>query len=120
MWKNINGKLIHTTDSFRINFRTNISMKILDRLEQLAAENDTYVNYLLEQGLQTVINNDFIDYNKIFRPKDRVQFQSTFDKEVLKQLRLFAEKKNCAYRLNAAKYKILCRSPQYWTADMLQ
>ena len=98
MWKNINGKLIHTTDSSRINFRTTISMKILDRLEQLSAENDTYVNYLLEQGLQTVINNDYIDYNKIFRPKDRVQYQSTFDKELLKQLRQFAEKKN--YYLN--------------------
>ena len=26
----------------------------------------------------------------------------------------------CAYRLNAAKHKILCRSPQYWTSNMIQ
>ena len=36
MWKNVNGELIHITDSSRVKFRTNISKNILEKLEDLA------------------------------------------------------------------------------------
>ena len=90
MWKNINGHLIPATDETRVKFRTTISMEILNYLEQLAEEHDTYINYLLETGIQAVIDEDYIKYDKALRPKDRVQYKTTYDKELLKTLKQFA------------------------------
>lgn len=92
MWKNINGRLIPVTDDSREKFRTSISAEILTHLEDLAQEHDTHINYLLETGIRKVLEDDFIRYDKAFRPKDRVQYQSTYDKELLKQLKEFAAK----------------------------
>ena len=47
MWKLVNGKMIQTTDETRVKFRTNISKEILEQLEELSDEYDTYSNYLL-------------------------------------------------------------------------
>ena len=90
MWKNINGKLIHTTDETRQEFKTSISRKTLDLLDNLANEHNTYINYLLETGIQTVLDNDFIQYDRVLRPKDRVHYRTTYDKELLKKLKQFA------------------------------
>lgn len=91
MWKNINGRLHHTTDTSRVKFRTNISQSILESLKSLAAENQTHVNYLLESGLKKVLTDDYITFNKELRPKDRVQYKTTYDKELLKQVKDFAK-----------------------------
>ena len=56
MWKKIDGRLIQATDTSRVKFRTNISKKILDQLADMADEHDTYINYLLETGLENVLN----------------------------------------------------------------
>ena len=90
MWKIINGKLIHTTDETRQEFKTSISRKTLELLDNLADEHNTYINYLLETGIQTVLDNDFIQYDKTLRPKDRVQYKTTYDKQLLKKLKQFA------------------------------
>ena len=90
MWKNINGRLIHSTDETREKFRTSISNELLLKLEHLAEEHDTYVNYLLETGIQKVLEVDFIQYDKSLRPKDRIQYQTTYDKVLLEQLKQFA------------------------------
>ena len=90
MWKNINGHLIPVTDDSRIKFRTTISKKILEQLEDLAEQHDTYINYLLETGIQEVLQNEFIQYDKSLRPKDRVQYKTTYDNELLNQLKQFA------------------------------
>ena len=91
MWKLVNGRLIQTTDDTRVKFRTNVSKSILDQLNALAEENDTYVNYLIETGLQTVLSQGVITYNKKSRPKDRVQYKTTYDKELLEQVKEFAK-----------------------------
>ena len=90
MWKIINGKLIHTTDETRQEFKTSISRKTLELLDNLADEHNTYINYLLETGIQTVLDNDFIQYDKTLRPKDRVQYKTTYDKQLHKKLKQFA------------------------------
>lgn len=91
MWKLVNGRLIQTTDSSRIKFRTNVSKAILDQLNHLAMENDTHVNYLIESGLQIVLTQGVITFNKKNRPKDRVQYKTTYDKELLDQVKEFAK-----------------------------
>ena len=91
MWKKVDGRLIQTTDTSRVKFRTNISKAILDRLAIMADENDTYINYLLETGLENVLSRGEIIYNKETRPKDRVQYKTTYDKELLAKVKEFAK-----------------------------
>ena len=91
MWKNVNGKLIQTSDTPRVKFRTNISKSILEQLSELAEQHDTYVNYLLETGLENLLSEGVITYNKETRPKDRVQYKTTYDKELLDSVKEFAK-----------------------------
>ena len=87
MWKNVDGKLIQTTDTSRVKFRTNISKAILDQLSELAEQHDTCVNYLLETGLEKLLSEGVITFNKDTRPKDRVQYKTTYDKELLEDVK---------------------------------
>ncbi len=90
----VDGSLIHTTDDSRIKFRTNISESILESLKLMAKENNTHINYLIESGLQTVLVQDVISFNKESRPKDRVQYKTTYDKELLESTKVFAKEHN--------------------------
>ena len=94
MWKLVNGKLIQTTDASRIKFRTNVSKSIIDKLNDLALQYDTHVNYLLECGLQNVLSQEVITFIKDSRPKDRIQYKTTYDKELLDKVKEFAKKHN--------------------------
>ncbi|RHW42158.1 rRNA methyltransferase [Neobacillus notoginsengisoli] len=91
MWKNINGRLIQITDESRVKFRTNISKSLLNQLTDLANQHDTRVNYLLETGLEAVLNEGVITFTKENRPKDRVQYKTTYDKDLLEQVKAFAK-----------------------------
>ena len=91
MWKKIDGRLIQATDTSRVKFRTNISKTILDQLADMADEHDTYINYLLETGLENVLNSGEIIYNKETRPKDRIQYKTTYDKDLLEKVKQFAK-----------------------------
>lgn len=92
MWKLVNGKLIQTADVSRIKFRTNISQSILDSLKETAEQNNSHINYLLENGLKNLLVQGVITFNKENRPKDRVQYKTTYDKELLDQVKDFAKK----------------------------
>ena len=91
MWKKIDGRLIQATDTSRVKFRTNISKTILDQLAVMADEHDTYINYLLETGLENVLNSGEIIFNKETRPKDRIQYKTTYDKDLLEKVKQFAK-----------------------------
>lgn len=91
MWKKSNGRLICVTDSTRVAFRTSISKSCLDQLDKLANENNTFVNYLLESGLKVVLKQGMITFNKETRPKDRVHYKTTYDKELLANVKQFAK-----------------------------
>jgi hypothetical protein len=94
MWKLLNGRLIHMTDESRVKFRTNISQSVIESLKKLAADNDTHVNYLIESGLKAVLADGNITFNKHMRPNDRIQYKTTYDKELLIQLKEFAKNHN--------------------------
>lgn len=94
MWKNIDGKLVNITDEKRVKFRTNISKKILTKLRKIAEENNTYPNYLLETGLKETLTLHTITIDKKKRPKDRVQYKTTYDRDLLEKVRTFAVKNN--------------------------
>ncbi|MFD1413807.1 rRNA methyltransferase [Oceanobacillus jeddahense] len=91
MWKLVNGKLIQTTDTSRVKFRTNVSKSIIDQLNAMAVQYDTYPNYLLESGLRAVLTQGVIQFDKKSRPKDRIQYKTTYDKELLLEVKDFAK-----------------------------
>lgn len=91
MWKIENGRLIHTTDQTREAFRTNISKTLLEQLSNLAEKHNTHINYLLEEGLKSLLEQGTIVYDKKARPKDRVQYKTTYDKELLESIKKFAK-----------------------------
>ncbi|WP_042414204.1 hypothetical protein [Geomicrobium sp. JCM 19038] len=94
MWKLENGKLTHTTDPSRVKFRTNVSKSILDHLNTLAKQHDTHPNYLLESGLEHVLEQEIIQFDKKSRPKDRIQYKTTYDKDLLTNVKGFAKEHN--------------------------
>nr|WP_249315371.1 rRNA methyltransferase [Bacillus sp. FJAT-49711] len=79
------------TDDSRVKFRTNISKSILDHLMIIAEENDTHINYLLENGLETVVSKGTITYNKETRPKDRIKYKTTYDENLLESVKKLAK-----------------------------
>jgi hypothetical protein len=94
MWKLVNERLIHTTDESRVKFRTNISESILESLKEMAVKNNTHVNYLLENGLKEVLVEGVISFDKETRPKDRIQYKTTYDSELLTSVKEFAKQHN--------------------------
>lgn len=92
MWKLVNGSLIQTVDNTRVDFRTNISKSLLNNLKNIADKHNTHINYLLENGLVNVLAQGIITFDKNTRPKDRVQYKTTYDKELLDEVKEFAKK----------------------------
>ncbi|MER2155286.1 MAG: rRNA methyltransferase [Solibacillus sp.] len=91
MWKIHNRKLIQTTDESRIRYKTRMSAAIINSLKQLAEKYDTHIGYLLENGYSNLIESGTIIYDKKNRPKDRIEFRTTCDKELLDSLKDFAK-----------------------------
>ncbi|MEG0472367.1 MAG: rRNA methyltransferase [Solibacillus sp.] len=91
MWKVINHKLVQTTDESRTRYKTRISAALIEQLKQLAAEHNTHIGYLLENGYLNLLQNETISYNKKNRPKDRVEFRTTCDEQLLVHLKDFAK-----------------------------
>ncbi|WP_432355532.1 rRNA methyltransferase [Sporosarcina sp. A2] len=91
MWINENGMLRQTSDETRVKFRTSLSKEILDQLKQQSEQHGTFVNYLLEDGLKVVLQQDTVLFNKETRPKDRIQYKTTYDKTLLEAIRLMAK-----------------------------
>jgi hypothetical protein len=87
----VNGKLLQTIDSSRIKYKTRISKALLDDLKIMADKNNTYVGYLLENGFENILKENAITFDKKNRPKDRVEFRTTCDKELLERLKKFAK-----------------------------
>jgi len=94
MWKLVDGRLVDTTDVTRVKFRTNISRKVLKNLKVLGTENNTHINFLLETGLKEVLTLGAITFDKKSRPKDRIQYKTTYDRELLEDIREFSLNNN--------------------------
>lgn len=105
MWKLSNGKLIQATDLARVKFRTNISAAVLAKLKVMADDYDTHVNYLLESGVQAVLEQNTIVYDKATRPADRVQYKTTYDADLLEALKAFA-KQHQVYINDVIEYSV--------------
>ncbi len=92
MWKLINGKLVQSVDESRSEYKTRISAALIQQLKLQAKESNTHIGYLLESGFENILNEDAIIFDKKNRPKDRVDFRTTCDKDILNKLKIFAKK----------------------------
>lgn len=92
MWKRVNGHLIHITDPSRVKYKTYISRKQLDYLRHLEEVYDTHVSYLLENGIKNAATNVDFSFLKKDRLRDKIEFRTTCDKEILEQGRSLAKK----------------------------
>ncbi|GKV68226.1 hypothetical protein NCCP2716_07240 [Sporosarcina sp. NCCP-2716] len=91
MWINQNGQLRQIADETRVKFRTSLSAALLEELKQLADEHGKFVNYLLEDGLKQLLLQETIGFTKDMRPKDRIQYKTTYDAELLERVRAIAK-----------------------------
>ncbi|WP_040286498.1 hypothetical protein [Sporosarcina koreensis] len=91
MWINRDGQLYQAADETRVKFRTSLSAKVLEELKQRADEHGTFVNYLLEDGLKELLQQETIHFTKDMRPKDRIQYKTTYDEVLLEQVRAAAK-----------------------------
>lgn len=91
MWKLHNGKLIQTTDETRTRYKTRMSAAIIEQLKEMAVKHDTHIGYLLENGYSNLLQLGTISFNKNNRPKDRIEFRTTCDKELLQSMKDFAK-----------------------------
>ncbi|QUG41775.1 rRNA methyltransferase [Psychrobacillus sp. INOP01] len=98
MWKVVNGKLIQTVDETRTEYKTRISASLIKKLKIMAEQSNSHISYLLENGFKNILSESAITYDKKNRPKDRVEFRTTCDKDTLASLRLLA--KNNKLNLN--------------------
>ncbi|RSK27171.1 hypothetical protein EJF36_09930 [Bacillus sp. HMF5848] len=77
----------------RIKFRTNISKSILNQFRALANERNTYPNYLIEIGLKHIMEHGLIELNKKSKPTDRIPYKTTYDKDILEQVKQYTKTK---------------------------
>lgn len=92
MWKLVNGKLVQSIDESRSEYKTRISAAIIQQLKLQAKESNTHIGYLLESGFENILMEDTIIFDKKNRPKDRVDFRTTCDQDILNKLKIFAKK----------------------------
>lgn len=105
MWINENGSLRQISDETRVKFRTSLSREIIEDLKVMADQAGTFVNYLLEDGLKVLLEENFISFDKQTRPKDRVQYKTTYDAMLLEKVRTFA-KENQLYINDVIEYSV--------------
>lgn len=87
-------KFFKGTDEERVTFQATVSKQIVDNLKNDAKKYKTTVNHLIEIGLKKILNDIELIPDAIPNPGDRIAFSTTYDKDVLEQIELIAEKKN--------------------------
>ena len=86
MWKLEKGRLFHTTDESRIKVQVRIDRDVLKKFEELAEENSSTVSYLIESGLEYILQH------QIYRPdirhniRNRTEFRISIDKLLYEKL----------------------------------
>lgn len=91
MWKVVNGRLVHTTDNSRVRFKTYINRELLKELTEISEKENTHISYLLENGLNNILKDNSFYFNKKNRLKDKIEFRTTCDKEILEKAKELAK-----------------------------
>lgn len=93
-WTQKDEKLKHINSGSRIAFRTNISVRTLDCLKVIAKERKIRLNHLIEIGLKNMLAKSELSITLQTRPNDRIQYKTTYDKDLLTEVKKFAKENN--------------------------
>jgi len=93
-WRKVGTKIVHISNSNRISFRTNVSKSILEDVKKLALKHNTKVNHLIENGLINMLLQDEFHNYQTTKSTDRIQYKSTYDKDLLAAIKKLAKEHN--------------------------
>lgn len=92
----ISDEMIKVVDNNRTVFKTYINKNTLDELKEMAKRENTHISSILENGLESLVNDKYFTFNKSDRIRDKVEFRTTCDKEILNRAKEVAK----LYKLN--------------------
>lgn len=81
--------LIRNKNLDRQNFNTTLSKSLLDQIKELAKENETSYNFLLEEGMKWVLDTYYLkgSFHLPPKPSDRVRINTTFSASLFNKLK---------------------------------
>jgi hypothetical protein len=85
----IRSSLIRHRDHSRQHFNTTLSKHLLDQVKAIAKENDSSYNFLLEEGMNWIMETYYLkgSFHKPPRPTDRVRINTTFDRSLFNRVK---------------------------------
>ena len=86
MWKKVDGRLVHTTDKNRITVQVRIDRGVLEKLNNLAEEHQSTPSYLIESGIEYMLENQIIHPNHARNIHNRKIFRLGIDKDLYEAL----------------------------------
>lgn len=85
MWVLHNGKLIHSKDQLRHRYKTRLRPEVLEQLKEFAKDNDTEIGYLIENGIENLLQD--LTYTVIKQPRcAKQEFRTTMDSDLFQRL----------------------------------
>lgn len=92
-WIIENNEIIHVNNN-RKSIKTYVSNTLINELRDVANANNTKINYLIEPIINQLINTSIKIKSEQMKPKDRVEFRTTFDKELVERMKLYKNANN--------------------------
>lgn len=86
MWKKVDGRLVHTTDENRITVQVRIDKDVLEVLSKLAEEHESTPSYLIESGIEYMLDNGIVHPNHTRNIHNRKTFRLGIDKDLYETL----------------------------------
>jgi hypothetical protein len=81
--------LIRSKNPDRKHFNTTLSKSLLDKIKEMADEQNTHYNELLEEGMKWVMETYYLkgSFHLPPKPTDRVRINTTFSAELFNKLK---------------------------------
>ena len=86
MWKKVENRLVHTTDKNRITVQVRIDKDVLEKLHKLAEEHYSTVSYLIENGIENILEKQIVHPNNPRDIRNRKVFRLGIDKDLYEEL----------------------------------
>ncbi|MEK4229532.1 rRNA methyltransferase [Solibacillus sp. FSL H8-0538] len=85
MWVLHNGKLIHSKDQQRHRYKTRLKPEVLEHLKEFAKDNDTEIGYVIENGIENLLQDH--TFTGIKQPRcAKQEFRTTMDADLFQRL----------------------------------
>jgi hypothetical protein len=81
--------LIRNVNPDRQHFNTTLSKSLLDQIKEIADEKDTSYNFILEEGMEWVMETYYLkgSFTLPSKPSDRVRINTTFSSRLFNKLK---------------------------------